>query len=60
MRDSQERGSDNIILGDQIPLLIIDVNIKPGLKKKIYVFDGDTADNLANKFAKDYCNQILM
>jgi hypothetical protein len=36
------------------------VNIKPGLKKKIYVFDGDTADNLANKFAKDYCKDLLM
>jgi len=36
-----------------IPLLVIDVNLKPGEKKKIYVFDGDTAEGLAEKFTKD-------
>jgi hypothetical protein len=39
---------------DSIPLLIIDVNIRPGVKKKIYVFDGDTADGLAERFAKEH------
>jgi len=38
-----------------IPLLIIDVNIRPGDKKKIYVFDGDTAEGLAEQFSKDNC-----
>jgi hypothetical protein len=41
---------------DAIPLLIIDVNIRPGVKKKIYVFDGDTADALAEKFSKEHSN----
>lgn len=39
---------------DSIPLLIIDVNIRPGVKKKIYVFDGDTADGLADRFAREH------
>jgi len=37
-----------------IPLLIIDVNLRPGDKKKIYVFDGDTAEGLAEKFSKEH------
>jgi len=36
--------------------LIIDVNIRPGVKKKIYVYDGDTADGLADKFGKEHGN----
>ena len=39
---------------DSIPLLIIDVNIRPGVKKKIYVFDGDTSEGLADKFSKEH------
>lgn len=39
---------------DVIPLLIIDVNIRPGVKKKIYVFDGDTADALAERFSREH------
>ncbi len=39
---------------EQLPLLIIDVNIKQGVKKKIYVHDGDTAEGLAEKFAKEH------
>ena len=35
-------------------MLIIDVNIRPGVKKKIYVFDGDTAEGLAHKFSKEH------
>ena len=37
-----------------IPLLIIDVNIGQGIKKKIFVYRGDTAEGLAEKFAKEY------
>ena len=37
-----------------IPLLIIDVNIGEGVKKKIYVYKGDTAEGLAENFAKEY------
>ena len=37
-----------------IPLLIIDVNIGQGIKRKIYVYEGDTSETLAEKFAKEY------
>ena len=37
-----------------IPLLIIDVNIRQGVKKKIYVYEGDTPEGLAEKFAKEH------
>ncbi len=39
---------------DAIPLLIIDVNIRPGVKKKIYVYDGDTSEALAERFSKQH------
>lgn len=29
------------------------MNIRPGDKKKIYVFDGDTAEGLAEKFSRE-------
>jgi hypothetical protein len=50
----EEPKSENEEKKDAIPLLIIDVNIRPGVKKKIYVFDGDTADGLAEKFSKEH------
>ena len=37
-----------------IPMLIIDVNIRQGVKKKIYVYEGDTPEGLAEKFAKEH------
>ena len=37
-----------------IPLLIIDVNIRQGVKKKIYVYEGDTPQGLAQKFALEH------
>lgn len=33
------------------PLLYVDVNLGPGKSERIVVFDGDTADSLADKFA---------
>jgi hypothetical protein len=45
---------------DAIPLLIIDVNIRPGVKKKIYVFDGDTSEGLSEKFAKEHSKSNLI
>ena len=32
-------------------MLQIDVNLKHGLKKKVYVYEGDTAEELANNFS---------
>lgn len=33
------------------PLLYVDVNLGPGKSERIVVYDGDTADSLADKFA---------
>jgi len=38
---------------DVIPLLIIDVTIKPGDKKKIHICEGDTAEELAERFSQE-------
>ena len=46
---SEPKNSDK----SEIPLLIIDVNIGQGIKKKIYVYEGDTAEELAQNFAKE-------
>ena len=43
----------NINNEDDLILLIIDVNIRQGVKKKIYVYDGDTPEALAEKFAEE-------
>jgi hypothetical protein len=43
-------------ISDSLPLLIIDVNIRPGEKHKITVYDGDTSDQLAEKFAIEHSN----
>lgn len=58
--NTEENENDNDIFNndpekkDAIPLLIIDVNIRPGLKKKIYVYDGDTSEALAERFSKEH------
>ena len=49
-----ENEDDEIDKKEGIPQLIIDVNIRQGVKKKIYVYEGDTPENLAEKFAKEH------
>ena len=44
---------DKVIKNNEHPLLEIDVNLKHGIKKKVYVFDGDKAEDLAKNFAKE-------
>lgn len=36
------------------PLLYVDVNLGPGKSERIVVYEGDTADNLAEKFAVNH------
>ena len=50
----KEEKNDEINKKEEIPLLIIDVNIGQGLKKKICVYEGDTAEYLAENFANEY------
>lgn len=57
--DSNENFNNDPDKKDSIPLLIIDVNIRPGVKKKIYVFDGDTADGLSERFSKEHSNRLI-
>ena len=38
---------------EKIPLLIIDIIIREGLRKNIFVFEGDTPRSLAQKFSKE-------
>ena len=53
--NSLEQSSENDAeKREGIPLLIIDVNIRQGVKKKIYVYEGDTPEGLAEKFAKEH------
>jgi hypothetical protein len=42
-----------------MPILIIDVNIRPGEKKKIYVYDDDKAPELAKRFGEENSKLIL-
>ena len=51
--DNNEENEEEKDKNDDIPLLIIDVNIRQGVKKKIYVYEGDTPEALAEKFAKE-------
>jgi len=37
--------------GAKQPLLYVDVNLGPGKSERIIVYDGDTADSLADKFS---------
>lgn len=36
------------------PLLYVDVNLGPGKSERIVVYDGDTAESLAEKFANSH------
>lgn len=56
----EEKSKIVLTLEEVIPLLIIDVNLRPGEKKKIYVFDGDTAEGLAEKFSKEHSKSTLI
>jgi hypothetical protein len=37
-----------------VPLLFVDVNIEEGKTARIIVFEGDTSEELADKFSADY------
>ena len=36
-------------------MLYVDVNLGPGKSERIVVFDGDTAESLAENFTKKHC-----
>ena len=38
---------------NETPILQIDVNLKHGMKKKVYVYEGDTSENLAKEFSEE-------
>jgi len=47
---AEKKNSDNNSL-DRIPLLYVDVNFGVGKSQRIMVYEGDTAESLANSFA---------
>ena len=38
---------------NETPILQIDVNLKHGMKKKVFVYEGDTSENLAKEFSEE-------
>jgi len=44
----------NIKQNHKQPLLYVDVNLGPGKSERIVVYDGDTADSLAETFSKKH------
>jgi hypothetical protein len=49
---SGEVGPDSPMRNNKQPLLYVDVNLGPGKSERIIVYDGDTADRLAEGFAR--------
>jgi len=47
-------GQDEENEGEGNPLLFVDVNLGPGRAERIVVYDGDTADELADEFTKKH------
>ena len=53
-RKKETKNSENEIKNkNKEPLLVIDINIKEGFNKKIFIFAGDTSKSLAKKIAKE-------
>ena len=56
---SQDAGTDDET-GEDNPLLFVDVNLGPDKAERIVVFEGDTADDLADRFAQRHdLNDIM-
>ena len=53
-KKQKEKNKSEYNLDKKDPLFIIDINITDKLKKQIYVYEGDSAKNLAMEFAKEY------
>ena len=49
--DNNNEEDNNNEYENNIPLLEIEINLKHGIKKKIYVYEGDTSKELAKNFA---------
>lgn len=49
------RVNDESVESEREPVLYVDVNLGSGVSKRITVFEGDTADALAGKFANEHC-----
>lgn len=41
-------------VGENEPMLYVDVNLGNNLTQRIVVFEGDTAESLADKFAQEH------
>jgi hypothetical protein len=50
----ESQGAESPIVKSKQPLLYVDVNLGPGKSERIVVYDGDTAEALAEKFASTH------
>jgi hypothetical protein len=50
----ESQGTESPIVKSKQPLLYVDVNLGPGKSERIVVYDGDTAEALAEKFASTH------
>lgn len=53
-RNSEEEGEGEEGESEDNPLLFVDVNLGPDRSEWIVVYDGDTAEGLADEFAKTH------
>ena len=49
--NNNNKTNNNIKTCKENPILQIDINLKHGLKKKVYVYEGDTSESLAKNFS---------
>jgi len=54
MDNKPEGKKDDPRQPNRVPLLFVDVNFGTGMAERIVVYDGDTSDGLANKFAIEH------
>ncbi len=55
VRNETEESERGRALNESEPVLYVDVNLGSGVSKRITVFEGDTAEQLAKKFSDDHC-----
>lgn len=46
--------SNNLLIGENEPMLYVDVNLGNSGTQRIVVFEGDTAEGLAEKFSQEH------
>jgi len=53
--EDQEEGEDD----ERVPLLFVDVNLGQGRTERIVVYEGDSPEELAQKFSEEHSKTIV-